>query len=189
MDGVWRLYTFIHVGVLPLALDVGLSETDVLAAWRNRAVVIGAALLALCVLTALLAALFTREMRRHVRSRLSLEAAHTELTRVAATDSLTGLANRRRFDEALVEEWRRARRSGAPLGLLMLDVDRFKAFNDCYGHQEGDACLRAVARAVAVCVSRSSDLVARYGGGGRSWSCCCPAWTSKAWRSWRSACG
>ncbi len=93
-----------------------------------------------------------------------LADAHAELTRIAATDGLTGLANRRRFDEAIVQEWRRAARDEQPLTLLLLDVDHFKQFNDRYGHQDGDACLQAVARAAAVSARRPGDMVARYGG-------------------------
>ena len=286
VDKVRRVYTFTHIGTLPLMLDVALSEEDVFAAWRDRAAVIGFALIALCGMAASLAVLFAREMQRSTRAerdaqasevqyrlladhatdvivRLEpdmtrgyvspasrtvlgyapeelaghqpheiahpddwpgvaslieearvthsnfeaiyrlrhknghqvwvearysimgegggfivvmrdiskrkraeqkLEAAHAELTRLATTDGLTGLANRRCFDEALEREWRRAERDGSSLSLLLLDVDRFKLFNDRYGHQEGDACLRAVAQAVAACIGRPGDLVARYGG-------------------------
>ena len=100
--------------------------------------------------------------RRAAEERLA--AANAELAMVASSDALTGLANRRRFDAALAEEVARARREGAPLSLLMLDVDRFKLYNDAYGHPEGDACLRAVAEALTTVVRRPSDLVARYGG-------------------------
>ena len=75
-----------------------------------------------------------------------------------------GLANRRRFDEVLLTEWQRATRSRQPLGLAMLDVDWFKHYNDAYGHQAGDECLRMVARVLQTQVRRVSDLVARYGG-------------------------
>ena len=83
---------------------------------------------------------------------------------LAGTDGLTGLANRRVFDEALETEWRRAAREGTELAVLMLDVDRFKRFNDMHGHAAGDECLRAVAKTVGSAVSRPGDLVARYGG-------------------------
>ncbi len=87
-----------------------------------------------------------------------------ELARQANTDGLTGLANRRRFDEALDLEWRRGAREETPLSLLMIDVDRFKLYNDRHGHQGGDACLRAVAATMAQVARRPADLTARYGG-------------------------
>jgi diguanylate cyclase (GGDEF)-like protein/PAS domain S-box-containing protein len=87
-----------------------------------------------------------------------------ELERLATTDPLTGLANRRRFDERLDAELARAARSGEPLSLLLCDVDRFKAFNDRYGHVEGDRCLARVAKAIESVARRAADLSARYGG-------------------------
>ncbi len=88
----------------------------------------------------------------------------SRLETLAIEDSLTGLANRRRFDERLAEEWGRAYRSRSSIALLMIDVDRFKAYNDEYGHPAGDACLRAVAGVIATEVNRNVDLAARYGG-------------------------
>ncbi|AWV20119.1 GGDEF family protein (plasmid) [Roseomonas mucosa] len=98
---------------------------------------------------------------RDVTERKSQEAL---LQTLAHTDGLTGLANRRSFDEWLEREWRRSAREALPLSLLLLDVDRFKPFNDTYGHQKGDECLRAVAEAVNGAARRSGDIVARYGG-------------------------
>lgn len=79
-------------------------------------------------------------------------------------DGLTGCNNRRAFDENLAKEWRRARRNDMPLALVMLDIDCFKAFNDTYGHQEGDSCLREVARVIMANLKRPADFAARYGG-------------------------
>ena len=93
-----------------------------------------------------------------------LEEANRKLAALSMTDGLTGVANRRRFDEALVTEWQRAARAGQPLALIMLDVDFFKNYNDHYGHQEGDVCLRKVARVLQSHARRASDLGARYGG-------------------------
>ncbi len=92
-----------------------------------------------------------------VLRRLSLE-------RMAWEDKLTGLANRRRFDQVLEEEWRRSSRNGAPMSLLLMDVDHFKLYNDHYGHTAGDECLRRVGQALGATVHRAGDLVARYGG-------------------------
>ncbi len=93
-----------------------------------------------------------------------LEEANARLQRLSMIDALTGVDNRRRFDEALDREWRRSARSGAPLSLLMIDVDRFKEFNDTRGHQAGDDCLRTVAGVLRECLVRAGDVVARYGG-------------------------
>jgi diguanylate cyclase (GGDEF)-like protein len=86
------------------------------------------------------------------------------LQRLLSTDSLTGIANRRRFDHALTDEWRRCARAHKPLSLLMIDVDHFKAFNDAHGHLQGDECLRRVAGLLSQVGRRPGDLVARYGG-------------------------
>ena len=285
-DGVRRIYSFTHVGTLPLMVSFGLSDIDIYATWRSWAAVIGTALLALCAATGGLGLLLKRELQRRAhaerqawmseaqfrlladhandvivrladdmtrlyvspasysvfgyapeelvgqlpsgtihaddwehalprirsaqrttghcevtyrfrhkdghfiwteahynclpenggfivvlrdiskrkRAEEQLEAANTELLHLASMDGLTGLFNRRRFDEAIGSEWRRAAREKRSLSLLLLDVDRFKSFNDQYGHQEGDACLRAVAQAIEGCVGRPADLVARYGG-------------------------
>lgn len=100
---------------------------------------------------------------------LALEAERLQyLTRrlhlLSTTDSLTGIANRRYLEECLVKEWRRCLRAQAPLSLVMVDVDRFKDYNDHYGHQQGDRCLYAVARTMTSFCQRPGDLCARYGG-------------------------
>lgn len=99
-----------------------------------------------------------------VKNQLRVKHMADELRRIGAVDVLTGVANRRRFDEVLEQEWRRARRTAEPLTLLMIDVDHFKLFNDHFGHPAGDACLRSVAQAVVGSSLRPADLVARYGG-------------------------
>jgi diguanylate cyclase (GGDEF)-like protein len=98
---------------------------------------------------------------RDMTARKELE---DKLAALATLDGLTGIANRRRFDERLQEEWARARRDGTPLSLLLIDVDHFKTFNDQYGHQAGDACLQSIAQALAEQARRPADLAARYGG-------------------------
>lgn len=87
-----------------------------------------------------------------------------KLAALATSDGLTGLANRRHFDDRLLEEWARAKRDGTPLSLLLIDVDQFKKFNDQYGHQAGDGCLRSLAKTLASEARRPADLAARYGG-------------------------
>ena len=93
-----------------------------------------------------------------------LEQANQRLHLLSRTDTLLGIANRAHFNEWLEQASTLARRTRRPLGLVMVDVDCFKRYNDLYGHQQGDACLQAVARAVAGCLRRDVDLVARYGG-------------------------
>ncbi|QXL85692.1 diguanylate cyclase [Comamonas sp. NLF-1-9] len=106
-----------------------------------------------------------QQLERKVLARTEeLSRLNQQLAVLSVTDGLTGIANRRRFDELLQAEWLRARRSGTALGLAILDVDWFKAYNDRFGHPAGDACLRAIATLLRECVQREADLVARYGG-------------------------
>jgi diguanylate cyclase (GGDEF)-like protein len=106
-----------------------------------------------------------QRLEEHVAERtLALEKANRRLKALSRTDGLTGIANRRRFDEVLASEWARSQRSGEPLALAMLDIDWFKAYNDHYGHLAGDDCLRSVAAVLSNCAARHTDLVARYGG-------------------------
>jgi diguanylate cyclase (GGDEF)-like protein len=98
------------------------------------------------------------------RAALELKRAKEQLAELARTDALTGLANRRQLDETLERECRRANRNHTPLSLLLLDVDHFKTFNDQYGHQAGDECLREVSEVVKSFGRRPGDLAARYGG-------------------------
>ncbi len=93
-----------------------------------------------------------------------LQRLNRKLEALSTTDGLTGIANRRRFDEKLTNEWSRAVRLGQPLSLAMLDIDWFKKYNDHYGHQGGDECLRSIAEVLASNICRTGDLVARYGG-------------------------
>jgi len=93
-----------------------------------------------------------------------LEVKNVELQRLSAIDGLTGIPNRRSFDEYITKEWRRAVREETCLALLLIDIDFFKKYNDGYGHQGGDDCLQKVARVLADTMRRSSDMVARYGG-------------------------
>jgi diguanylate cyclase (GGDEF)-like protein len=152
-----RLYTFSRVGNLPLTVIVALSLDEVFATWKRTAWVISGATGVLCIGLLWLTWLLCRELRlRH--------QAEQELAQLAATDALTGVANRRTLDHVLSHEWFRAQRSGKPLSLLMIDADHFKAFNDQHGHQAGDEALRALADVIRTHVHRPTDLVARYGG-------------------------
>ncbi len=103
-------------------------------------------------------------VKARVHNHLELKRYRDSLKTLSMMDGLTGIPNRRQFDEALENEWRRARRNQTSLALLMMDIDFFKAFNDHYGHLAGDDCLRQLARSLAEVIRRPADLVARYGG-------------------------
>lgn len=157
LDGVQRMYTFSRVADLPLIVVVAQSRDDVYAVWKRNAMLVAGATGLLCVGILLLSWLLGRQLRMR-------QSAERELAALASTDGLTGLANRRRLDEVLKQEWARGMRSGKPLSLLMIDVDHFKAFNQRHGHHGGDEALRNVAQALASNIRRPGDLAARYGG-------------------------
>jgi diguanylate cyclase (GGDEF)-like protein len=158
-DGTW--------GGVPARLAV----TVVPYFWETRWFAV-AGTAAVAALAALLAIVRVRQLQADARRlqaqvdarTAELREANARLAALATTDALTGLANRRRFDEAMRLEVQRAARAAAPLSLLVMDVDDFKKFNDTHGHPAGDACLRAVGGALAGAVRRDTDLAARIGG-------------------------
>lgn len=157
VDQQERLYTFSSVGNLPLIVAVALSSDEVFAQWRRAALLVAVATGVLCMGLLWLTWMLGKELlRRH--------SAEQVLSELAATDALTGLANRRTLDERLRLEWDRAQRSAEPLTLLMIDVDHFKAFNDRHGHHGGDEALRTVAHVIDNNIRRPADLAARFGG-------------------------
>ena len=103
-------------------------------------------------------------VKARVEVHLNLKRQQELLEEYAYIDALTGIPNRRSFDQAARKEWNRARRSGQPLALLLMDIDHFKEFNDTYGHGSGDSCLRRVAKAIEDTLRRAGDFAARYGG-------------------------
>lgn len=104
------------------------------------------------------------DITKRKKAEAALQEAHERLRIVSVMDELTQVANRRQFNEKLNTEWNRMKREGLPLSLIMCDVDCFKSYNDAYGHQYGDRCLRSISNALTKTVKRSIDLVARYGG-------------------------
>ena len=156
-DGIERQYSFMQVERLPLVLNVALSTREIEAEWRAKAFVLGANVLLLCGLTIVLSLMFGRELRRRT-------ASEAELSRLSRTDALTGLSNRRHFEETIERVCHGDRREGRPTSLLIVDADHFKRYNDRHGHAVGDAVLKSLARGLAASVQRPSDLVARVGG-------------------------
>ena len=105
-----------------------------------------------------------RVLRARLNMHLQARESQRQLNNIARVDGLTSICNRREFDLRLMSEWSRGARTGQPLALLMIDVDRFKQYNDHYGHLRGDDCLIEVARVLSSCTQRTSDLIDRYGG-------------------------
>jgi len=171
IDNIERLYSYRRVDDFAFVIAVGQTKDELLAPWKRASILIGVAVF----LIAAMFALFARKLVRQflIRDRLDqkLRAYSQDLRRdnlglqeLAHTDTLTGLANRRRFDDVLAHELARAARGNTPLALILLDVDYFKKFNDYYGHPAGDACLQEVGRLLARQINRNDDLAARYGG-------------------------
>ncbi len=111
-------------------------------------------------------------VRARVKTHLTLKFQSDLLRKLVFLDGLTGVCNRRYFDQQLSTEWARAKRNNTPLTVIMLDVDHFKRFNDHYGHLAGDDCLRMIAQTLKTCLKRPTDVVARYGG--EEFSCILP---------------
>lgn len=154
-----------QTGPVALAFEVAPAFWQTATARWGGALLLGA--LIAIVWRGRTAALYRREqdLQELVAARTrQLEGANALLIDLSYLDPLTSIPNRRRFDEVLAAEWRRAGRSRTRISLLMLDVDCFKAFNDTYGHQAGDDCLRRVAAALSDHLPRAGDAVARYGG-------------------------
>lgn len=157
VDGVSRLFTFAHVPNTSLIVTVGLSCDTLLNGWQHRSTLLGGAIIGLSAILMLAACWFAQALRASL-------AAQAQLEQLASIDGLTGLHNRRAFDEQLTREWKRSLRSGRPISLLMMDVDHFKAFNDRYGHGRGDLALISVADSIRDALRRPADLAARFGG-------------------------
>jgi diguanylate cyclase (GGDEF)-like protein len=156
-DGRRRLFVYSQIGSLPLVVSIGQSTTDIFRQWNEYAFSIAFMVAVLCISTYLLVSYLMYDLRRRGH-------AENELSILAATDALTGLANRRHFNETLSREWKRASREHEPLALLMVDADDFKSYNDAFGHPAGDHMINLLGTALAASLERGGDLGARYGG-------------------------
>ncbi|WP_267359806.1 MULTISPECIES: sensor domain-containing diguanylate cyclase [unclassified Methylobacterium] len=159
-----RRLTFARLGTEPLTLSIAVAPSTIYVDWQRTAFSLGMVLVSLCSVTVGLTWLLRRELGRRERAEAALLAANRGLSAQATTDALTSLGNRRRFDEALAQEWDRAVRGCRPLSLILIDADWFKGFNDTYGHQRGDEALRLIAGSIRAAANRAGDIVCRIGG-------------------------
>jgi diguanylate cyclase (GGDEF)-like protein len=155
-DRISRMYVWSD-STRPLVVLVARPWQDILELWRREATRLGGILLALAMFIAGVTIFLIREIDRRARAERRLEE-------LSVTDPLTGLTNRRKFDAAIDEEWRRAQRCCSSMALLMIDADHFKLFNDSHGHQAGDQMLIGIAVCIADSVHRAGDCAARFGG-------------------------
>jgi diguanylate cyclase (GGDEF)-like protein len=156
-SGTRRLYVFRRLSRAPFLLVVAPALNEVYASWRRRAIRVGVLTLVFSISMVLCASLLANELKQRQRAESRLRIA-------AATDALTGLSNRGTFDTMLRRLWRQSIREHSPISLLFVDVDRFKKYNDTYGHSAGDEALRRVAATMTSCIGRPLDEIARYGG-------------------------
>lgn len=156
-DGIKRLYVYRHVGQSPLIVNYGQALDQVYADWWQQAPRLGFIIVLASAMNIALIIFLARALKRG-------SIAEHGLTIAAMTDSLTGLCNRRRFDEIYEMTWQAAQAANMPLAILMIDVDGFKAYNDHFGHQIGDEALVAIAHCIQQGTQRSGDIAARYGG-------------------------
>ena len=170
-DGIERLGSFHHTKSHSMLVSAAVSKHEMLHDWRETTWIQTLWIVLLCAITALAGALIVRAVRARAKVELDLGQTRDELTKanerlaqLANYDGLTGLANRRAFDETLERNFAESCRSGQPLSLVMIDVDHFKQYNDLHGHPQGDRCLQQVAQAIKSAARRPLDFVARYGG-------------------------
>jgi len=171
-DGVERLVSYRGLENYPVFVAAGFSRQEILADWWKDTLLHTLGVIVLVIILAMAGARLIRQIEMRVkteqelvRARDALEKLNQALEQLASQDGLTGLANRRKFDASLAEEFSRATRDASTLALVMIDVDLFKQYNDIYGHPAGDECLRVISQAIQnLTQSRPGELAARYGG-------------------------
>lgn len=170
-DGVLRIQSFRHLTNYPLFVATAVSKDEILQTWKRRALWRAAGIILLLLAIGyggnkMVAQVSLRERAQAdaVQAQSELETMFQLLQSQSRRDGLTGVVNRRHFDELLEAEAARFARAGGAFSLLMIDVDYFKQYNDRYGHVAGDVCLKAIASAISAAAQREADTVARYGG-------------------------
>jgi diguanylate cyclase len=164
VDHFERIMSYRHIARYPVVVQAGLSVDAVLKPWRHNLYRSICFVSAVTLLLLTLGNLLLRQIRFGVRVETELRSTQATLQRLATEDGLTGLANRRQLDGMLSTETARARRQSTSVAVLMIDIDYFKKYNDRYGHQAGDECLKVVAGALRLCLKRPADAAFRYGG-------------------------
>ncbi|HXR01560.1 MAG TPA: sensor domain-containing diguanylate cyclase [Pseudomonas sp.] len=164
VDDTFRLYGYRALSSYPLVVEAGLSRESFVGPWRHDLIKTGLVLLMLIAGLSGFGLIVLNQLRARIAMEQEMRRVHQTVRDMALTDSLTGLGNRRKLDEALAQEISRAQRRGSALSVIMLDVDYFKRFNDRYGHGAGDDCLSQVAGAIRQTLKRPTDLAVRYGG-------------------------
>jgi diguanylate cyclase (GGDEF)-like protein len=171
IDSKERINAYRHLDQFPLFVAIAMSKEEVLDGWAADTLHHTAAILLLILILALLGNWLLKQIKLRLETEAQLRIArdnldllNQHLQNLALEDGLTGLANRRHFDMMLNDEFARALRNGDSLGLIMIDVDWFKQYNDIYGHRAGDDCLRRIAEIIKAVPQRVGDMAARYGG-------------------------
>ena len=164
VDGKERMYSFQRFGDFPLVAISGISAKAIRLPWWRQLIIAAVVFVLIALSTLAFARVLLQQISRSELAEKERRDAHEALQKLSVEDALTGLANRRRLDEVMPQELGRVRRTLAPLGVIMLDIDYFKLYNDRYGHVAGDACIQAVAKVFAGWARRAEDLPARYGG-------------------------
>jgi len=171
VDGVHRIYAFKRSDQYPLVTTVALGQSEAMQVWWTQTKQYAAVVVLLLGLLIALGRRLISHISRRIGAEKKLRTAQAVLIELnhsleilASEDKLTGLANRRYLDQFLDVEFKRAKRLGNPLSLILVDVDFFKLYNDHYGHLSGDECLRIISQSIKRCVRRPGDMAARYGG-------------------------